>query len=142
MSHPINGFQDRRLRPLGHPPVTSLPADPGKFAHFRSPNAVQARQEVAFAVDAVTYVVAALTVASLRMPFRASEGADRCAQVSRREQDPLLNTSDGRRGPGAIHGFILRPVQAQHQYELPVGGGQPVGLLVRSRELALDVQVG
>ncbi len=33
-------------------------------------------RSIVFAVDAVTYVVAALAVASLRMPLRASEGAD------------------------------------------------------------------
>jgi hypothetical protein len=43
--------------------------------------------------------------------------------------------------PCSIHGFTLGPVQAQHEYELAIGGGEPVGLLMNSGRLVLNVQV-
>jgi MFS family permease len=45
---------------------------------------VAAGRSVVFAFDAVTYVVAAVAVLSLRMPFRASIGADDSRDVERR----------------------------------------------------------
>jgi hypothetical protein len=53
----------------------------------------------------------------------------------------LIQTANRRRRPNSVHGFILRPVQAQHQYEFAIGSGEPVGFLVSSRGLVLNVQV-
>ena len=46
-----------------------------------------------------------------------------------------------RRGPRSVHSFILRPIQAQHQYEFAIGCGEPVGLLLGSGGIPLNVQV-
>src|SRR5262249_20205698 len=56
----------------------------------------------------------------------------------------ILYALDCRRLPGAIEDrrFVLPgPVQAQHQNEAALGGGQPVGLLAGAGRLVLDGEV-
>ena len=55
--------------------------------------------------------------------------------------ETLIDTPYRRGNPGPVNGFILRPVQAQHQYEFALGSREPIGLLVSPRELVLYVQV-
>ena len=55
--------------------------------------------------------------------------------------ETLIDTTYRRGNPGPVNGFILRPVQAQHQYEFALGSREPIGLLVSPRELVLYVQV-
>src|SRR5262249_61545052 len=45
---------------------------------------VGAGRSVVFAIDAATYVVGALTIASLRMPFRTTDSDDERADEARR----------------------------------------------------------
>ena len=53
----------------------------------------------------------------------------------------LFHTTNRSGSPRSVHGFIFRPVQAQHEYEFAIGSGEPVGLPASSGELVLNVQV-